>query len=80
MNFTRDQNGLLEKSLKSAYDTSRVMAITRNALRKGARGVGVPEAPNEVQVAEKSAEKCVQQSWVPETRVQKPMQGLTHKI
>ena len=48
------------------------MAI--NALRKGAGGLGVPEDPSEVQVAEKSAEKCVQQSWVPETRVQKPMQ------
>ncbi len=50
------------------------MAI--NALRKGAGGLGVPEDPSEVQVAEKSAEKCVQQSLVSETRVQRPMQGL----
>ncbi len=56
------------------------MAIMRNALRKGAGGLGVPEAPSEVQVAEKSAEKCVQQSWVPEIKVQKPIQGLPHKI
>ncbi len=56
------------------------MVITSNTLRKGAGGLGVPEAPSEVQVAEKSPEKCVEQLWVPETRVQKPMQGLAHKI
>ncbi len=55
----RDQNGLFEKSLRSAYSFSPVMAITRNTLRKGAWGLGVSEAPSEVQDAEKSAEKCV---------------------
>ena len=47
------------------------MAITRNTLRKDAGGLGVPEAASEVKVAE----KCVEQSWVPETRVQKPNVG-----
>ena len=38
------------------------MATMRNALRKGwgGGGVGVPDAPSEAQVAEKSAEKSVE--------------------